>query len=173
MNLSLDTTTSPALTSSQIINDIGQGTQAAITGTRTADPRTEGVQLAQAPFNINQAAVLISSLSQNNGKVEGLQITKKDTQRDLTQNNNGKETDIFNATFQGTPITIRIEKYLINTAYGSNDEKIGIPNSITIESASGNVTRSSEDLGTSAYIGEGKLNTINFNLNKLVPKETK
>lgn len=101
-----------------------------------------------------------------------MQITKKDTQRDLTQNDNGKETDIFTAKLQGTPITISIEKYLISAPDSSNT-LVGIPNSITIESASGNVTRSSEDLGTSAYIGEGKLNTINFNLNKLVPKETK
>jgi hypothetical protein len=174
MNLSLDTT-SPALTSSQIIDDIGQGTQAAITGTRTADPRTEGVQLAQAPFNINQAAVLISSLSQNGEKVEGLQITKKDTQRDLTQNDNGKETDIFNATFQGTPITIRIEKYLISAPDGSNT-LVGIPNKVTISSQGGSITTTSKELGGETqdpYIGEGKLNTINFNLNKLVPKETR
>jgi hypothetical protein len=145
----------------------------------TASAREAGVHLvAQASFDIDQAAeVLISNLSKNK-EVKDLQILSKDTQ----QNDDGKETDIFTAKFRGTSITISIEKDLINTAYGSkengsNYEKIGIPNKVIISSEYGDsISTTSQELGgkkQDSYIGEGKLNVINFNLNKLVPKETK
>jgi hypothetical protein len=179
MNLSLSTTQNAA--TSQIINNSGQGkAPSAETKPETTNLRAEAAKLAEAPFNLNDAAqVLISNLSQNGGKVEGLQVIAKNTQQDLKQKDNQKETDTFTARFQGHPITISIEKELILTADGSKDKenKVGIPNKVTISSEShGSISTTSQELGgkkQDSYIGEGKLNLINFNLNKLVPKETK
>jgi hypothetical protein len=177
MNLSLNPTHTTTTTPEMTINNDGQSRQASAgTEPETTNPRKISQNLARPPFNLNNAAeVLISSLSQNGGKVEDLQILSKNTQQDLTRIDNQTETDTFVAKFQGTLITISIEKDLIPTALGGKkDEKIGIPHKITIESDNGSATRTRRDLGDdNAYIGEGKLNLINFNLNKLVPKETK
>jgi hypothetical protein len=181
MDLSLKPTSTS--TSDEITRALPTAERSTTAPATRASARDAGVHLAQASFNLNNAAeVLISSLSQNGGEVEGLQILSKDTQQDLTRIYNQTETDTFVAKFQGTPITISIEKDLINTAYGSkengsNYEKIGIPNKVTISSEShGSIAITSQELGGETqdpYIGEGKLNLINFNLNKLVPKETK
>jgi hypothetical protein len=177
MNLSLN----PTHTSNPdgIMEALQRAERSTTASATTAPARETGVHLAQESFNLNDAAeVLISSLSQNGGKVEGLQILSKDTQQDLTRIYNQTETDTFVAKFQGTPITISIEKDLIHTALGGEQyEKIGIPNKVTISSEShGSIAITSQELGgkkQDSYIGEGKLNLINFNLNKLVPKETK
>ena len=106
-----------------------------------------------------------------------MQVIAKNTQQDLGQKDNQKETDTFTARFQEhpiTPITISIEKDLIPALDGS-DKLVGIPNKIIISSGGDSVTTTSQELGgkMQAYIGEGELNTINFNLNKLVPKKLK
>ena len=129
--------------------------------------------LAKVPFNLDNAAkVLVSSLSQNGGKVEGLEVFKKNTQQGLTQN---KETDTFIAKFKETPIVIEIEKDLIKAADGgSKNDKVAIPNKVSIASEQKSISISSEQLGGKtggSYIGEGSLNVINYNLDKLVPKK--
>ena len=170
MNLSLSTIqTAPVL---QTI-DNGQGKQpSAATKPETTNLREGLTNLAKAPFNLNDAAkVLILKLSQNSGKVEGLEILAKNTQQDLRQKDNHRETDIFVAKFQGNPITISIEKNLITAADGNDKDEVGIPSKIIISSEhGGSITATSKELGgktKDSYIGEGKLNVINFNLNKL------
>ncbi len=171
MNLSLSTIqTAPA---PQTI-DNRQGKQSsAETKPETTNLREGLTNLAKAPLNLKDAAqVLISILSENGGKVEGLQILAKNTQQDLRQKDNHRETDIFVAKFQGNPITISIEKNLITAADGNNKKnEVGIPNKIIISSEYGvSIITSSKELGSKGqdpYIGEGKLNVINFNLNKL------
>jgi hypothetical protein len=173
MNLSLNPTHTTTTTPEMTINNDGQSRQASAgTEPETTNPRKISQNLARPPFNLNNAAeVLISSLSQNGGEVKGLKVLIRETRQKDNQ-----ETDIFTAKFQEEFITISIVKDLISTADSSNN-KIGIPNKVIISSEYGDsISTTSQELGgkkQDSYIGEGKLNLINFNLNKLVPKETK
>jgi hypothetical protein len=175
MNLALITTSPSTAQVNSIINR--QGPKQTITEPNLKR-RHALTGLAKPPFNLsNVAKILISSLSQNGGKVEGLEILAKHTQQNRTEKDNQKETDTFVARFKGNPIIISIEKDLISAADGNNKNQVGIPNKVIISSEYGDsISTTSQELGgkkQDSYIGEGKLNVINFNLNKLVPKETK
>jgi hypothetical protein len=177
MNLLLNPT-QPAVTSQMTPKDDGKSKQpSAGTEPGTTNPRQVQQNLAKAPFDLNNAAkVLISNLSQNGGKVEGLEILTKNTQQDLTPKGNQIETDTFTARFQGNPIIISIEKDLISAADGNNMNQVGMPNKVIISSGGDSVTTTSQELGgkmQDSYLGEGKLYLINFNLNKSLPKEIK
>jgi hypothetical protein len=73
-------------------------------------------------------------------------------------------------------LALFLQATLISAADGNNKNQVGIPNKVIISSDGGSLTTTSQELGgetQNSYFGEAKLNVINFNLDKLVPKETK